>query len=137
MLCDYNCVCGVYKCELSQILNLILMIQVPLLISLGKYKRISIISKKNFFVQVQFVIFNPWKISWNWIAFSQNSFVISPDLLYTWLDQTLDNLQTRPLRQMLLFFRGLIDKSIAKWNVRRGLFVHGLRANQWIAFILF
>ena len=30
----------------------------------------------------QFVIFNPWKVSWNWIAFSQNSFVISPGLLY-------------------------------------------------------
>ena len=30
----------------------------------------------------QFVIFNPWKVSWNRIAFSQNSFVISPGLLY-------------------------------------------------------
>ena len=28
------------------------------------------------------VIFNPWKVLWNWIAFSQNSFVISPCLLY-------------------------------------------------------
>ena len=32
----------------------------------------------------QFVIFNPWKVQWNWVAFSQNScyitwFVISPD----------------------------------------------------------
>ena len=26
--------------------------------------------------------FNPRKVSWNWIAFSQNSFVISPGLLY-------------------------------------------------------
>ena len=31
---------------------------------------------------VQFVIFNPWKFSWNWTAFSQNSIVISPRLLY-------------------------------------------------------
>ena len=30
----------------------------------------------------QFVIFNPWKVPWNWIAFYQNSFVISPVLLY-------------------------------------------------------
>ena len=30
----------------------------------------------------QFVIFNPWKVLWSWIAFSQNSFVISPGLLY-------------------------------------------------------
>ena len=29
-----------------------------------------------------FVIFNPWKVSWNWIAFSQNSFFVSPGLLY-------------------------------------------------------
>ena len=31
---------------------------------------------------IQFVIFNPWKLTWNWIAFYQNSFVISPGLLY-------------------------------------------------------
>ena len=31
---------------------------------------------------MQFVIFKPWKVSWNWIAFSQNYFVISPGLLY-------------------------------------------------------
>ena len=30
----------------------------------------------------QFVIFNPGKVPWNWIAFYQNSFVISPGLLY-------------------------------------------------------
>ena len=30
----------------------------------------------------QFVIFNPWKVPWNWIAFYQNSFVIAPGLLY-------------------------------------------------------
>ena len=44
---------------------------------------------------LQFVIFNPWKVPWNWIAFYQN-------LLYhlvcyiTWLDATVDDLQTRP-----------------------------------------
>ena len=31
---------------------------------------------------LQFVIFNPWKVLWNWIAFSQNSFVISSGMLY-------------------------------------------------------
>ena len=30
----------------------------------------------------QFVIFNSWKVRWNSIDFSQNSFVISPGLLY-------------------------------------------------------
>ena len=34
----------------------------------------------------------------NWIVFFENSFVISPGLL-------LDDLQTRPLRQILLFLR--------------------------------
>ena len=33
-------------------------------------------------LSIQFVIFNPWKVPWNWIAFYQNSFVISPGLLY-------------------------------------------------------
>ena len=28
----------------------------------------------------QFLIFNPWKVLWNWIAFSQNSFVMPPGL---------------------------------------------------------
>ena len=37
----------------------------------------------NFFWEgCQFVIFNSWKVPWNWIAFSQNSFVISVGLLY-------------------------------------------------------
>ena len=52
---------------------------------------------------VQFVIFNPWKVPWNWIAFYQNSFVISPGCCISWLDAILDDLQTRPLRQTLLF----------------------------------
>ena len=30
----------------------------------------------------QFVIFNPWKVPWNRIAFYQNYFVMSPGLLY-------------------------------------------------------
>ena len=30
----------------------------------------------------QFVIFNPWKVPWNRIAFYQKFFVILPDLLY-------------------------------------------------------
>ena len=49
-----------------------------------------------------FVIFNPWKVPWNWIAFYQNSFVISPGCYISWLDATLDELQTRSLRQILL-----------------------------------
>ena len=31
---------------------------------------------------LKYAIFLPWKVPWNWIAFSQNSFVISPGLLY-------------------------------------------------------
>ena len=30
----------------------------------------------------QFVTFSPWKVPWNWIAFYQNSFLISPGLFY-------------------------------------------------------
>ena len=33
-------------------------------------------------IYYQFVIFSPWKVPWNWKAFSQNSFVISPGFLY-------------------------------------------------------
>ena len=34
------------------------------------------------FMASQFVIFNPWKVPWKWIAFYQNSFVISHGSLY-------------------------------------------------------
>ena len=61
---------------------------------------------------VQFVIFNPWKVLWNWIAFYQNSFVTSPGLLITLLDATLDDLQTSSLRQILLF---LGNNNLAAW----------------------
>ena len=37
---------------------------------------------KCYIVSLQFVIFNPSKVSWNWMAFYQNSFVISPGSLY-------------------------------------------------------
>ena len=49
---------------------------------------------------LQFVISNPRQVPWNWIAFYHNSFAISPDL-----DATMDNMQTRPLRQILLYPR--------------------------------
>ena len=29
-----------------------------------------------------FLIFNPWKAQWKWIAVTQNSFIVSPGLLY-------------------------------------------------------
>ena len=41
--------------------------------------------KRNIFLYSSrplFIIFNSWKVQWNWIAFSQNSFVISPGLLH-------------------------------------------------------
>ena len=59
----------------------------------------------NKFLKIQFVILNPWKVPWNWIAFYQNYFVISPGLLFTWLDPTVDDLQTRPLQQILLLLQ--------------------------------
>ena len=34
------------------------------------------------FIFVKLVTFNPWKVSWNWIVFSQNCFAISPGFLY-------------------------------------------------------
>ena len=52
---------------------------------------------------IQFVIFNPRKVPWSWIALYQNSFLISPGCYISWLNATLDDLQTRPWRQILLF----------------------------------
>ena len=60
--------------------------------------------------------FQSMKVPWNWIAFYQNSFVISPGLLITWLDARLDDLQTRPLRQILLFLRDNSGLKITKRN---------------------
>ena len=40
--------------------------------------------------------FQSMKNPWNSIAFYQNSFVISPGCYISWLDATLDDLQTRP-----------------------------------------
>ena len=37
---------------------------------------------QHYTITIQFAIFNPWKVPCNWIAFFQNSFVISPDSLY-------------------------------------------------------
>ena len=54
---------------------------------------------------LKYAIFLPWKVPWNWIAFSQNSFVISTVCYITWLDATVDDLQTRSLRQILFFLR--------------------------------
>ena len=45
--------------------------------------------------------FNPWKIPWNWIL---KILLLCHLVCYkTWWDATLDDLQTRPLRQILLF----------------------------------
>ena len=38
-------------------------------------------SLKNIVTLIQFVIFNPLKVPWGWIAFHWNSFVISPGLM--------------------------------------------------------
>ena len=51
----------------------------------------------------QFLIFNAWKVLWNWIVFSQNSFVISPGLLYHQIK--------RDTRGKLYCKRGLYIKS--------------------------
>ena len=39
---------------------------------------------KRYFAKLlgQFIIFDPWKVPWNWKAFSWNSFVISPSFFY-------------------------------------------------------
>ena len=52
------------------------------------------------------------------MAFYQNSFVISPGCYISWLDATLDDLQMRPLRQILLFFQ---NNSLTVWNLQTGL----------------
>ena len=50
----------------------ILLQSIPRIYGLGGMKPIH---------YYQFVIFNPWKVPWNWVAFSYNSFVIPPDLI--------------------------------------------------------
>ena len=50
----------------------------------------------------QFVIFNSWKVLWN--CETLKILLLYHLVCYiTWLDVTLDNLQTKPLRQILLF----------------------------------
>ena len=77
------------------------------------------------YTDVQFVISNPWKVPWNWIAFSKNYFVISPGLLYhlvcyiTWFDATLDDLKTRTLRQIHMGTYGLIYRPACKKRTRQ------------------
>ena len=56
-------------------LNLGELYYYPFVISINKCNDSCNIAE----VPFQFVIFNPWKVS---IAFSQNSFVVSPGLLY-------------------------------------------------------
>ena len=48
----------------------------------NKQKLIHANFRVGLFSQIQFVTFNPRKVPWNWIAFSQNSFVISRGLSY-------------------------------------------------------
>ena len=43
----------------------------------------GLLSRKSLIYSV--LIFNPWKPPWNWIAFYQNSFVISPDEKRLWM----------------------------------------------------
>ena len=43
--------------------------------------------------QFQFVIFNPWKVPWNRIAFPQNILLQHLVCHITWLDMTLDDLR--------------------------------------------
>ena len=71
----------------------------------------------------QFVIFNSWKLPWNWIAFYQNPFIISPGCYITWLNAIMDDLQTRPLRQILLF---LWNNSLTFWKLQTVMLVFSL-----------
>ena len=82
--------------------KMIVKIWMYLILKLHQYETngFYIKNSKNFFIQYwfrretgwgiksvrfspkQFIIFNPWKVPWNWIAFYQNSFVMSPGSLY-------------------------------------------------------
>ena len=57
----------------------------------------------------QFAIFNPWKVPWNWMAFYQNSFVISPGLLYHLIRRDMGDLQ--------LWGRGCSGLKITNCNI--------------------
>ena len=55
-------------------------------------------------LSVQFVIFNLWKVPWNWISFFIKILLLYHLVCYiTWLDTTLGNLQARSLCWILLF----------------------------------
>ena len=52
------------------------------------------------------------------IAFYQNSFIISRDCYINWLDTTVDDLQTRPLRRIFLW-----NNSLTVWKLQTNLHV--------------
>ena len=86
---------------------------------------------------VQFVIFNPWKVPWNWIAFYQNSFVVSPGCYISWLDAILGNLQTRPLLDVMagwVYGNKIlkIQLKILSKNLDQTLFTFILLGDCWI-----
>ena len=61
-----------------------------------KYKTRKIFLEKPY--TKQSVIFNPWKVLWNWIASYQNSFVISPDSLYDLIRRDSGRLANRAFK---------------------------------------
>ena len=66
--------------------------------------------------------FNPGKVPWNWIAFYLYSVVISSGLLYHLIRrETLDDLQTRSLLQMLLFL-GSNSLAVEKLKTKKCFF---------------
>ena len=69
----------------------------------------------------EFVIFSPWKVPWNWIAFYQNSFVISPGLLYHLIRRDSGRLanevfMSNPIVSSKQWLNGL---NITNWNAVR------------------
>ena len=86
----------------------------PNLFSDRRKKRVRIKGTLN-----QFVIFNPWKNPWNWIACYQNCFVISPGLLYHLIRRDSGRLSNEdftpnPIVSSNQWFNGL---KITNWNI--------------------
>ena len=92
---------------------------------------------------IQFVIFNPWKLPWNWISFYQNSFVASPGLLYHLIRRDYGRLAneaftSNPIVSLKQWFNGLkITNWISMILLIYFLLIHiimitGLKLNNWL-----
>ena len=78
---------------------------------------------------IQLVIFNPWKFSWNWIIFCQNSLVMPPGLLYHLIRRDIEGLAKETLTSNSIVYskQWLSGLKIKNWICKSTEFFHGRR----------